>query len=242
MGDLGAAWRNTLDWAEGSPLVWLLVTLLTYRLALWVHRRTGGHPLAQPVLTCVLLLGGLLLLTGVPYADYRAGTEVIAFLLGPATVAFAVPLHRSVEALRGLVGPILLALVLGVTTAVATGYGLVVALGGDDELAATMAAKTATTPVAIAVADVVGGIGPLSAVFAVLAGILGAVAAPAVLDLLRITDPRARGVAIGTVSHGVGTSRALREGEVTGAVAGLTTGLAALVVSLVTPLVVAWFS
>lgn len=201
----------------------------------------GGHPLAQPVLICLVVIGAILLVADVPYPDYRAGTELIAFLLGPATVAFAVPLHRSVEELRGLVAPILIALTLGVFVAVLSGYGLVALLGGEDDLAASMAAKTATTPVAIAVAEVIGGIGPLSAVFAVVAGVLGAVAGPAVLDLLRIRDPRARGVAMGTVSHGIGTSRSLADGEVQGAVAGLSTGLAALAVSLIAPLVVGWF-
>jgi predicted murein hydrolase (TIGR00659 family) len=220
--------------------VWLLVTLLAYRFSLWFARRTGGHPVAQPVLVTIGLVGGLVLATDVDYATYRSGTEVIAFLLGPATVAFAVPLHRSFGALRGMVASILAALVIGVSATVATGYALVRLLGGDEELALTMAPKTATTPVAIAVSEVVGGIPALSAVFAVVAGILGAALGPTVLDWCRVRDPRARGVAMGAVSHGVGTARSLHESEVQGAVAGLSTGLAALVVGVVTPLVVAW--
>ena len=234
------ALQESWEWARTSPLVWLLVTLLAYGFSLWVVRRTGGHPLAQPVLVTLVVVAGLVLATGTDYADYRAGTELIAFLLGPATVAFAVPLHRSVGALRGMVAQILVALVVGVAVTVSSGYLIVRSLGGADDLAASMAAKTATTPVAIAVSEVVGGIGPLAAVLAVTAGILGAVAGPTVLDWCRVRDPRARGVAMGTVSHGIGTARSLRDDEVQGAVAGLSTGLAALAVSVLTPLLLLW--
>jgi putative effector of murein hydrolase len=234
-----SAARETWEWALGSPLVWLALTLLAYRFGLWVRERTDGHALAQPVLVAVLLVGGLVLATGVDPSDYRAHTELIAFLLGPATVAFAIPLHRNVAALKGLVVPLSVALVVGVSVAVASGFWLVELLGGDEVLARTMAPKTATTPVAIAVSEVVGGIPALSAVFAVLAGILGAVFAPAVLTAFRVRDPRVRGAAMGAVSHGIGTSRSLREHPVEGAVAGLVTGLAALTVSLVTPVIVA---
>lgn len=235
-----SALRETWDWALASPVVWLLATLLAYRAGLWLRERTGGHPMAQPVLVAVVVLVALLLLTKVPYADFRADTELVAFWLGPATVAFAIPLHRSVGALRGMVAVMLLAVVVGVVVAVSSGYLLVSWLGGSEELATTMAPKTATTPVAIVVSEVVGGIPAMSAVFAVLAGIVGAVLGPKVLDLVRVRDPRARGVAMGTVSHGIGTSRSLRESEVEGAVAGLVTGLAALVVSIVTPYLLMW--
>ncbi len=232
--------RETWDWALSSPLVWLLATLVAYRFGLWLRARTGSHPLAQPVLVAVVVLVGLLLVTGVDYDVFRADTELIAFWLGPATVAFAIPLHRSVGALSGMVGALLAAVVVGVTVTVTSGYLLVEWLGGGEELALTMAPKTATTPVALVVSDVVGGVPALTAVFAVLAGILGAVFGPLVLDLCRIRDPRARGVAMGTVSHGVGTSRSLQESEVEGAVAGLVTGLAALAVSVITPYLVGW--
>lgn len=227
------------DWARTSPLVFLLVTLLAYRLGVWSRDRTGGHPLAQPVLVTMLVVGPLLLALDVDYAEYRAGTELIAFWLGPATVALAVPLHRQVRRLRGLVLPLLLGIGLGALASIVSAWGLVVLTGGEEVLARTMSTKSATTPVSIALSETIGGIPALSAVFSVIAGVLGAVVGPTVLDRLRIKDPRARGVALGSVSHGIGTSRALHENETEGAFSGLAMGLTALATSLWLPLVVA---
>lgn len=227
------------DWVTTSPLVFLLVTLLVYRGGVWLRDRTGGHPLAQPVLVTVVVVGGLVLAGDVDYADYRAGTELIAFWLGPATVALAVPLHRQLHRLRGLVAPLLVGVVVGALVSILAAWGLVQLAGGGDELALTMAPKSATTPVSIALSELVGGIAALSAVFAVLAGILGAVLGPTVLTWLRVRDPRARGVALGAVSHGIGASRALHENEVEGAFAGLAMGLTAVATSIWLPVVVA---
>ena len=142
-------------------------------------------------------------------------------------MALAVPLHRQAHRLHGFVLPMLVAVPLGAAVSVATGVVVVQALGGGEELARTVAPKATTTPVAIALADTVGGLPPLTAVLAILVGILGAVAGPAVLTLVRVRDERARGLALGAVSHGIGTSRALLEDETEGAFAGLSMGLTA---------------
>jgi len=228
-----------MQWLVHSPLFFVLLTLIAYRTGREVRDRTGGHALAQPVLIAVVLVGGVISLLGVEYDDYRAGTEMIAFWLGPATVALAVPLHRQAHRLRGFVLPMLVAVPLGAAVSVATGVVVVHALGGGEELARTVAPKATTTPVAIALADTVGGLPPLTAVLAILVGILGAVAGPAVLTLVRVRDERARGLALGAVSHGIGTSRALLEDETEGAFAGLSMGLTALATSILLPLLLA---
>jgi predicted murein hydrolase (TIGR00659 family) len=231
--------EDTMQWLVHSPLFFVLLTLIAYRTGREVRDRTGGHALAQPVLIAVVLVGGVISLLGVEYDDYRAGTEMIAFWLGPATVALAVPLHRQAHRLRGFVLPMLVAVPLGAAVSVATGVVVVHALGGGEELARTVAPKATTTPVAIALADTVGGLPPLTAVLAILVGILGAVAGPAVLTLVRVRDERARGLALGAVSHGIGTSRALLEDETEGAFAGLSMGLTALATSILLPLLLA---
>jgi predicted murein hydrolase (TIGR00659 family) len=222
-----------------SPLFLLLLTLLAYRLGRWVYAVTGEHALAQPVLVAIVVVGAAITVLDVDYAAYRDGTELITFWLGPATVALAVPLHRQVRRLRGLVVPMLLAIPIGAVVSIGTAYALVLLLGGDEQLAITMAPMAATTPVSIALSDVAGGIPSLTAVLTILAGILGAVAGPTVLDLARIRDRRARGLALGSVSHGIGTSRALVEDETEGAFAGLAMGLTALATSIVLPLLLA---
>ena len=236
---MSARLQDTMQWLVHSPLFFVLLTLIAYRTGREVRDRTGGHALAQPVLIAVVLVGGVISLLGVEYDDYRAGTEMIAFWLGPATVALAVPLHRQAHRLRGFVVPMLVAVPLGAAVSVATGVVVVHALGGGEELARTVAPKATTTPVAIALADTVGGLPPLTAVLAILVGILGAVAGPAVLTLVRVRDERARGLALGAVSHGIGTSRALLEDETEGAFAGLSMGLTALATSILLPLLLA---
>lgn len=220
-----------------TPLTAVVVTLAGYRLGQWLRDRTGGHPLAQPVLVAVLVTGGLLLAADVDYATYLEGGDLIGFWLGPATVALALPLYRQVSRLRGVLVPLLVAIPVGAVVSAASGYWLVGALGGGESIALSMAPKAATTPVSIALAGTVGGIPALTAVVTVVAGIFGAVVGPAVLDLVRVRDRRARGLALGAVSHGIGTSRALAEDETEGAFAGLSMGLTALATSLLLPFV-----
>ncbi|MDN5745472.1 MAG: LrgB family protein [Nocardioidaceae bacterium] len=223
-----------------SPLALLALTLGGYQLGRWLQQRTGGHALAQPVLVTIIVAAVAITLLDVDYADYRDATELISFWLGPATVALAVPLHRQAHRLKGFVTPMLLAIVAGATTAIVSAVLLARALGAEEALQKTLAPKSSTTPVAIAVTESLGGITSLVAVFTIGIGIFGAVVGPAVLNLLRVRDRRARGLAIGAVSHGLGASRMLREDETEGAFAGLSMGLSALATSLLVPLLAVW--
>lgn len=218
-----------------SPLALLAVTLGGYQFGRWLQARSGGHALVQPVLVTIVVVGLTLTALDVDYPDYRSATELIAFWLGPATVALAVPLHRQADRLKGFVVPMLVAIVVGAVVSIVSAVLIARALGAGDDLERSLAAKAATTPVAIAVTDALGGIAPLAAVFAIITGIVAAIAGPAVLNLLRIRDRRARGLAVGGVSHGIGASRMLREDETEGAFAGLAMGLSALAISVLVP-------
>lgn len=226
--------QDLLDLAR-SPVALLLITLGGYQAGRWVQQRTGGHALAQPVLLAIAAAGTAITVLDVDYADYRGATELIAFWLGPATVALAIPLHRQADRLKGFVVPLLVAIVVGAATSIVSAVLIARALGADEQLEKTLSTKAATTPVAIALTQSLGGIPPLAAVFAITIGIFSAITAPAVLNLLRIRDRRARGLAVGAVSHGIGASRMLREDETEGAFAGLSMGLSALAISLLVP-------
>jgi putative effector of murein hydrolase len=227
---------DALAWLRDSPLLMLTVTIGAYHLGCRLRERTGGHPVAQPVLVAIVVVAATVLALDVDYVDYRADTELIAFWLGPATVALAIPLHRQAARLRGLVAPMLVGITLGAIVSVTTAALLVRLAGGDDLLARTAAPKATTTPVAIGLAESLDAIAPLAAVLAILAGVLGAVAGPTVLTLLRIRDPRVRGLALGSVSHGIGTGRLLHDDETQGAFSGLAMGLTALATSALMPL------
>ncbi|MDN5895045.1 MAG: LrgB family protein [Nocardioides sp.] len=230
--------NEALDYLRTSPVAGLLLTLVAYRIGVRIRRATGNHPLAQPVLIAVALVGLALWALRIDYDDYMIGGSLIHFLLGSATVALAVPLHRQAHHLKELFVPMAVAIPVGAFVSVSFGILVVRMLGGDHALQMTMAPKSATTPIAIAIAESAGGIPSLVAVFTIVAGMLGAVAGPTVLTLIRVRDRRARGLALGSVSHGIGTSRALHEDATEGAFAGLSMGLTALVTCLAVPLVV----
>jgi predicted murein hydrolase (TIGR00659 family) len=229
---------SSLEQVLHEPLFLLVLTLVAYQAGRWLRRRTGGHSLAQPVLVAVVSVGVAITLLDVDYAEYLDGTRLISFWLGPATVALAVPLHRHAHRLRRVAVPIAVAVPLGAAVSMAAGVLLVRALGGDETLQRTMAPKAATTPVSIALSETIHGLPPLTAAVTIVAGTVGAVVGPAVLTLLRVHEPHARGLALGSVSHGIGTSRALQEDPVEGAFAGLAMGLTALATSLLLPLLV----
>ena len=228
---LAQAWTGLVH----SPLLGITVTVGAYQAARWLWRRTRGHSLANPVLVSVVLVAGFLLLTRVDYADYLRGGQYIAFLLGPATVALALPLYLQADRIRRSAPMVLLSVVAGSLTAILVGVLVTRWAGGDAALALSMAPKSATTPVSLAVSATIGGIGPLTAVFTILTGVLGAVAAPRVLTLARVRDERVRGLAVGVVSHGIGTARLLADEPAAGAFSALAMAINALVTAIAVP-------
>ncbi len=221
-----------------SPLLWLTVTLLAYLAGQWLFRRSGGRAWFNPIALAMALLVAILLVTDTPYATYFQGAQFIHFLLGPATVALAVPLYLHWDRVRRLFLPIVIGLLVGSTTAIVSAMGLAWLLGGSPRTLLSLVPKSVTTPVAMGIAEKIGGIPSLTAVIVILTGVVGAVAAPALLDVLRIRDDAVKGFAIGVAAHGIGTARALQISSMAGAFAGLAIGLNALLTVLLAPLIV----
>ncbi len=226
-------------WSSFSqmPLLWLSVTLVIYQAAVWAYRRTLIAWL-NPVLTSILAIVALLLLTGTPYADYFESVQLIHLLLGPATVALAIPLYTQVRKLRRLLGPILGSLIVGSLTAVASAVGLGLLLGASTPTLLSLAPKSVTTPIAMGISEKIGGIPSLTAVLVILTGIIGAVTSESLLGILRVQDHSVRGFAIGLASHGIGTARAFQMDEEAGAFAGLGMGLNGILTAILVPILV----
>lgn len=224
-----------------EPLLWLTMTLAAYAIGDACFRAANRMPLVNPVLIAVVLLGTLLWATGTPYADYFEGAQFVHFLLGPATVALAVPLALNLPRLKSALLPVVAALLTGSLTAVVTALAIAHAFGADHALLATLAPKSTTAPVAIGISESLGGSPTLTAVLVILTGITGAVIATPLLNLLRLTDWRARGFATGTASHGIGTARAFQVNPVAGAFAGLGMALNAILTALIAPWVLSLF-
>lgn len=233
---LASELREIWVYLSASPLLFLTLTLAAYLIGDWIYRKARLSPFANPVLIAVLLLVGLLLATGTPYRRYFDGAQFVHFLLGPATVALAVPLYRNVRALRRTLLPLLVALIGGAATAVASAVAIGWLLGATRETLLSLAPKSVTTPIAMGVSEAIGGLPSLTAVLVILTGILGAVLATGTLNLLRVRDWRARGFAIGLAAHGIGTARALQINEVAGAFSSLAMGLNGLATAILVPL------
>jgi putative effector of murein hydrolase len=226
---------------SASPLFGLTASLVVYVLALAVYRRLGQAPLANPVLWSVLVLASGLLLTGVAYPVYFAGAQFIHFLLGPAVVALAWPLWQRREVLRRDGARLVAAGLVGGAAAAGSAVGLGWLLGLPHDVLLSLAPKSVTAPVAMGIAEKIGGVPALAAVFAVLTGLVGAVSGKYLFDAAGIgltpSGWRARGFALGTASHGIGAARALQVHADAGAYAGLALGLQVLLQTLLAPLV-----
>lgn len=237
MHDFAEIW----SYLASGPLLWLTATLIAYGIGDAVFRGSGRKPYMNPVLIAVALLAMLLEGTGTPYETYFGGAQFVHFLLGPATVCLSVPLLANLDHVRRSAIPIMAALVAGSVTAMVSALGIAWALGVRGETLISLAPKSATAPVAIGVSSTLGGSPTLTAVMVILTGIIGAVVATPLLNLLGIKDWRARGFAVGVAAHGIGTARAFQVDQTAGAFAGLGMGLNAVLTALLAPLVVRLF-
>lgn len=226
---------------SASPLLHLTLTLIAYHIGMTIYRRGHLNPLLNPVLIAVGLVVGVLTVTGTTYQTYFDGAQFVHFLLGPATVALAIPLYRQFDKVRRSTVAILVSIVAGSVTASASAVAIAWALGGTSEALVSLAPKSVTAPVAMGISQQLGGLPSLTAVLVITTGILGAALGPYLLDLLRIKNWAARGLAIGTASHGIGTARAVQVNEVAGAFSGLAMGLNALATAILLPIAWYWF-
>ncbi len=221
----------------GLPVFALALTIGCYLLGVELWRRTRS-PLAHPVLIAIVLIGLALRVLHLSYALYFSAAQGIHLLLGPATVALAIPLVRSLEQMRRRLGPMLAALLGGSLVGMLSGYGLVRLLGGNQLIALSMLPKSVTTPIAIGIAETIGGSAPLSAVLAIAGGILVAVCMDAVLGSMGINGRAARGLAAGAAGSGIGAARVIPEHALSAAFAGVAIGANGWITAVLAPVLV----
>ncbi len=227
---------------SGKPLLWLTATLVAYVAADTFARALKRHPLANPVLISVILVAALLLATGTDYPTYFAGAQFVHFLLGPATVALAVPLFRYLPHVRRTAVPMAAALLVGSLTAIASAVLLATALGLDHAAVLALAPKSSTAAIAMGIAEKIGADPALTAVLVILTGITGAIVVTPLMNLLRLKNYAARGFAAGLASHGIGTARAFQVSPLAGTFAGIALGLNGLLTALLVPVLIHWLA
>ncbi|PSC02431.1 hypothetical protein SLNSH_24125 [Alsobacter soli] len=226
---------------SSSPLLWLTVTLAAYAVADRLSAAAGRHPLANPVLISVAALVALLAATGTPYNVYFDGAQFVHFLLGPATVALAVPLYENRRIVLKAVVPVLGALLAGGLTAVVSAVGIAAALGAPPAVLASLAPKSVTAGIAMGIAREIGGDPSLTATLVIATGIIGAMTVAPLMNALGLKDWRARGFAVGLASHGIGTARAFQVNPIAGTFAGVAMGLNGLLTAFIVPVVMSLF-
>jgi len=213
----------------------LVLVVGIYLLSIKLHLKIR-FPLLNPVLITILVLIGLLIILDVPYATFKKSSQMINFLLGPSVVALGYILHKQIHYLKGNVISVLTSITVGAVVGIASILLIGKLFGADQTLIASLAPKSVTTPIAMALSESNGGIPALTAVVVVVAGVMGSIIAPPIMNWLGIKSPIAKGIALGASSHGVGTATAIQMGAIEGALSGLAIGIMGTITSLLLPL------
>lgn len=220
------------------PLFGLTTTLVAYLLAYRIYRISRDNPLLNPVLVAVSLLVALLQLAGIDYRSYFEGAQFVHFLLGPATVALAVPLYQQLDKLRRIWLPVLISVFVGACVASLSAIMIASSLGGSKDILLSLAPKSVTAAVAMGISEKIGGLPSLTAVLVILTGVIGAIVGNTLFEIIGITDDSEKGIAMGVTSHGIGTARAFQLSSEMGAFSGLAMALSAFASALLLPVLI----
>ena len=226
---------------QTQPLLGLAATLCAWEVAALLDQRAGHKAYSNPTVLAVAMLVAALLLTGTSYQTYFSGAVYIHFLLGPATVALAVPMYANWPAIRENFLAIFVSLSAGSFVAAGSAMVIAHALGAPRDVVISLGPKSVTTPIAMGISQNLGGIPSLTAVFVMVTAMFGTLVCSGMFRFTRVADWRARGLAAGTVAHGLATARMLTLNETAGAFGGLAIGLNGIITSLALPLLVSIF-
>ena len=220
-----------------SPLFGILLSLVAFEIGVTISKKFK-YSFLNPLLIANILIVGFLLTTGISLESYNVGGDYISVMLSPATVVLAVPLYRQISKLKQFWKPILAGIFAGSLTSLACVIVVSKLIGLSDTLMLSLLPKSITIPMGSVVSAQIGGIPPVTIIAITITGITGAVAAPAVCRFCRIKHKVAQGIAIGTASHALGTTRAMEMGEVQGAMSSLSIGVAGLFTAIVAPIII----
>lgn len=218
----------------------LCLTLGTFLLGVYLYRRLK-FPLLQPLLISVAIIIPFLKITNIGYETFYEKTRILNFMLGPSVVALGYILYEQIEYIKGHVTSMLIAVFTGSIVGIATVIGIAKLMGADKILQMSLAPKSVTTPIAISIAESTGGIPELAVAFVVICGIFGGLVGPLILRYLGIKSKIAKGLAIGSASHALGTTRALEMGAIEGAISGLSIGIMGVMTAILIPFVEKFF-
>ncbi|MFZ6819329.1 LrgB family protein [Undibacterium sp. Ji22W] len=232
--DLSTLW----NYLTHTPLLAIALTLCAYLCAMKIAEKLHFSPLANPVVIAVAMIILVLSGTGISYADYFSAAQPIHLMLGPVTVALAIPLARQLPRLRKIAFPLGVGLLLGSLTAIMSAVLIIIWMQGSYQLALSIGPKSATTPIAMGIAEKIGGIPSVAAAIVIVTGAIGALVARYLFNWMRISSPEIRGFALGLAAHGIGTARGFQVSKEIGTFAGLGMGLNGILTAFLAPALV----
>lgn len=216
-----------------SPLFGIVLCIFSFEIGLWINRKTHS-PLANPLLIAVVICIAVLQIFSIPLESFQQGGDIITMFLAPATAALSLSIYNQLDTLKKNLLPILAGTLTGSITSIGSVIGLCKLFGLDEELTASLIPKSVTTPIAMEVSRQHGGIVSITVAAVIVTGIFGAILAPVLIKLFRVRNPVEAGIAIGTCSHALGTSKALEIGETEGAMSGIAIGVAGIITVVLT--------
>ena len=217
-----------------SEVFLLMLSMGTFLFGVYIYKRTK-ITLLQPLLISMLIIIPFLKITGIDYPTFYRQTRLLNFMLGPSVVALGYVLYAQIEHIRGNVISILTAIFVGSIVGIVSVVLVAKAFGADHILLASLAPKSVTTPIAMSLSEKSGGIPSLTAAFVVICGIFGGLIGPVILRTIGIKSKIAKGLAMGSASHALGTARAMEMGTVEGAISGLAIGIMGIMTALLIP-------
>lgn len=225
-----------MTFVQESLYVGVVISFMAYLFGIWLKKKTGWAIL-NPLLVSVIVVIGILLLFRIDYTAYNYSAQYISYLVTPATVCLAIPLYKQLEVLKQNLAAVMIAIMSGVAASTATILLLSLAFGLEHVHYVTLLPKSITTAIGMGVSEEAGGIVTITVVSIIITGITGNIFADTVFKLIKISHPIARGLALGTSAHAIGTARALELGELEGAMSSLAIAVSGLLTVVVVPLV-----
>src|SRR5690625_1810383 len=218
----------------------MMLTISVYILSLWVFKKRPSI-FTMPILFCTIVIIAVFVIGGISYEEYHLAKEIMTYLLGPATVALAVPLYKQRKMIKKNMLPIMVGMMLGTIVTIGSAVAMAIWFGLSDVMIRSLSVKSITIPIADEVAYILDANPTLVAGFVMITGMFGAMFGSVLLNIAKITHPVARGLSFGTMAHGIGTAQAMNEGEIQGATSGIAIGLAGIFTSILLPWVLPLF-
>ncbi len=221
---------------QSEPLFWLTLTLGAYIIGDYIYKKSNLFPLFNPVAISILIVSSILIFFNISYERYFSGAQFIHFLLGPVTVALAIPIYKKWSIVTSYLIPIIISVLIGCSFAILSTYCFSVFIITDEKILLSILPRNVTAPIAMGISELIGGIPSVTAIITIITGIIGAAFGSFILDIFKITNMSARGFSLGLASHGIGTARAMSKNDTAGVFAAVAMGLSGITTSLLMPI------